>query len=177
MCHQHNTRQLLEEYDDVIRTTLQAIMNVTLADDAWEQATLPVASGGLGIRRAADTALPAFLSSVAGSHELITQLLPSRLHAASGTNDPTFTAAVTEWQNRLGSVPAQLPFPTAQKAWDTPMVKRQESKVFASAPDQTGKARLMAAAAPHSGAFLHARPCAPLGTRLDNASLRIAVAL
>ena len=170
------TRQLLTEYDDVMRTTLQSIMNVTLDDDAWEQATLPVSSGGLGIRRATDVALPAFLSSVAGSHELITQLLPQRLHSKSGTNDPTFTAAVSEWQKRVGSVP-RTPFPSAQKVLDTPMVKIQESKVLATAPDQAGKARLIAAAAPHSGAFLHALPCAPLGTRLDNASLRIAVAL
>ena len=47
----------------------------------------------------------------------------------------------------------------------------------AAAPDQGGKAHLIAATAPHSGAFLHARPCASLGTRLDNSSLRIAVAL
>jgi len=49
--------------------------------------------------------------------------------------------------------------------------------VLSAAPDQAGKARLIAAAAPHSGAFLHARPCSMLGTRLDDSSLRIAVAL
>jgi len=49
--------------------------------------------------------------------------------------------------------------------------------VLSAAHDQAGKARLIAAAAPHSGAFLHARPCSSLGTRLDNSSLRIVVAL
>ena len=46
-----------------------------------------------------------------------------------------------------------------------------------AAPDQAGKARLIAAAAPFSGAFIHARPCSSLGTRLDDSSLRIPVAL
>jgi len=169
------TSQLLSEYDDVIRSTLQHIMNVALSDDVWSQATMPVANGGLGIRRASDIALPAFLSSVTGSHLLITNLLPSHLHATSGTNDPTFAVAVSEWQTRAGSAPVQLP--VAQKTWDTPLVTVQEAKVLSAAPDQAGKARLIAAAAPHSGAFLHARPCGPLGTRLDNSSLRIAVAL
>ena len=74
-------------------------MNVELSDDAWTQAMLPVADGGLGIRRATDIALPAYLSSVAGSHALISQQLPRHLHAISGTNDPKFTAAVAKLQS------------------------------------------------------------------------------
>jgi hypothetical protein len=56
-------------------------------------------------------------------------------------------------------------------------VNAQVAIVQSAASDQSGKARLIAAAAPHSGAFLHARPCSSLGTRLDNASLRVAIAL
>ena len=171
------THQLLEEYDDVIRSTLQHIMNVSLSDDVWDQATLPVANGGLGIRRATDVALPAYLSSVASSHALITQLLPQRVLDTSGTNDHSFTAAVVEWESRAGSALVQRPFPTDQKIWDATLVKVQEAKVLSAALDLASKARLIAAAAPHSGAFLHARPCSSLGTRLDNSSLRIAIAL
>jgi hypothetical protein len=173
-CYSH---QLLAEYDEVIRSTLQHIMNVELSDDAWSQATLPVADGGLGIRRATDIALPAYLSSVAGSHTLISQLLPQHLHAISGTNDPKFTAAVAEWQSRAVFAPVQQPLPTEQRIWDEPLVNVQVSNVLSAALDQTDKARLIAASAPHSGAFLHARPCSSLGTRLDNSSLRIAIAL
>ena len=53
----------------------------------------------------------------------------------------------------------------------------QVSNVLSAALDQTDKARLIAAAASHSGAFLQTRPCSSLGTRLDNSSLRIAIAL
>ena len=170
-------QQVLHDYDAVIRSTLQSILNVALTDEAWDQATLPVANGGLGVRRATDVALPAFLSSVVGSHALKSQLLPQRLWNVSGTSDPTFTAAVTEWQSRANMVPVLSPFASEQKIWDTPIVSAQEAKLLSAAPDQAGKARLIAASAPHSGAFLHARPCSSLGTRLDNSSLRIVIAL
>jgi len=169
-------RQLLINYDAVIRSTLQSILNITLSDEGWEQATLPIANGGLGIRRAMDIAVPAFLSSVAGSQSLIHRLLPHNLHN-SDTNDPTFIAALTEWQSRTKSAPVQPPFSSSQKFWDAPLVIVQEMKVLSAAPDQAGKARLIAAAAPHSGAFLNVYPCSSLGTRLDNSSLRIVVAL
>jgi len=97
-------------------------MNVELSDNAWDQATLPVANGGLGIRRAMDVALPAYLSSVSGSHGLITQLLPHRLHGVSGINDSTFIAALSDWQARvMDSTVAQQPFPTKEKFWDEPL--------------------------------------------------------
>jgi len=173
--------RLLLEYDAVIRDTLQSVLNISLSDDAWEQATLPTKNGGLGIRRATDIALPAFLSSVVSAHTLITQLVPQHLHDVSSTNDPTFTEAVEQWKTRVdGTSPvqtAQPPLSTDQKTWDAPLVKLQEEKVLSAAPNQTEKARLIAAAAPHSGAFLHARPCSALGTRLDNTSLRIVIAL
>ena len=52
---------------NAIKQTLQVIINVDLSEAVWGQATLPVSSGGLGVRLATDLALPAFLSSVAGS--------------------------------------------------------------------------------------------------------------
>lgn len=171
------TRQLLSEYDDVMRTALQSVLNISMTDDVWNQVTLPVVNGGIGIRKATQVALPAFLSSVAGSQSLVTELLPARLHLISGTCDPLFTAAVSEWQTRAESAPVQPPFATMQKDWDKALVDVQEQKVLSAAPDLASKARLIAAAAPHSGAFLNARPCSSLGTRLDNSSLRIAVAL
>ena len=71
----------------------------------------------------------------------------------------------------------QPPFATQQKFWDEPLVNVIQERVQQTAPDQAGKARLIAAAAPFSGAFLNARPCAALGTRMNDSSLRIALAL
>ena len=60
-CFRHG--RLLSEYDAVLRSTLQSVLNIAMSDESWDQATLPVANGGLGIRKATDIALPAFLSS------------------------------------------------------------------------------------------------------------------
>ena len=136
-----------------------------------------MANGGLGIRRLSDTALPAFLSSVTGSHTLITELLPQRLHTTSVTKDPTTSAAVNAWQTRACYAPVQSAFPAAQKVWDTPLMTVQEVKVLSAAPDQVSKTRLIAVVAPLSGAFLNVRPCGSLGNRLDSSSLPTAVAL
>ena len=58
---------ILLDYDDVIRHTLEVILNVDLSDVIWKQATLLVSSGGLGVRLAVELALPSFLSSVNGA--------------------------------------------------------------------------------------------------------------
>eukprot|EP00731_Ephydatia_muelleri_P015335 Em0008g1055a len=46
---------------------------------AWIQATLSVSAGGIGIHRAAQLALSAFLASAAGTRSLIYEILPERM--------------------------------------------------------------------------------------------------
>ena len=115
---------MLTQYDTVIKNTLQIILNIELSDLTWDQATLPVVNGGLGVRLATDLALPAFLSSVAGSTSLVLQLLPSRFHASSGLYEPVYAAASAEWMSRCNSTT----FPDAdmngvQNVWDSGLVE------------------------------------------------------
>jgi hypothetical protein len=49
--------------------------------------------------------------------------------------------------------------------------------VLAAAPNLTSRARLILAAAPSSGAFLQVVPMSSVGSRLDDTTMRIAVAL
>jgi len=161
---------VLMKYDSLIRDTLQSILNITLSDTSWLQATLPIRNGGIGIRLATQVALPSFLSSVASCSDLVLQLLPPNLHISAGINDQLFAGAIDEWKKRSGqSQPPQLD--VSQKSWDIPLVAVAMERVLSAAPDQAGVARLLAAAAPHSGAFLQALPCSAVGTRLDDASL------
>jgi hypothetical protein len=57
---------LLGQYDSVIQASVMSLLNIDLnaSSFALKQAALPVSVGGLGIRMAMDSALPAFLSSV-----------------------------------------------------------------------------------------------------------------
>ena len=92
--------------------------------------------------------------------------------------DPVYIAANLEWQQRSTVVVPDGSRIGVQKAWDTPLVSRKLEEVISSAAQtQVGRARLIAAAAPHTGDFLHAIPCSAVGTRLDDTSLRIAVSL
>ena len=85
-------------------------------------------------------------------------LLTLHLHSSAGVNDQLFTAAVDLWKQRTGQ--DQPPeFIITQRAWDTPLVEVAVERVLSAAPNQAGIARLIAAAAPHSGAFHQALPC------------------
>jgi hypothetical protein len=63
---------------------------------ASTQAVLPVSAGGLGIRMATDSALPAFVSSITGTNDLVKQLLPMRFHDFSAVDEPVHCSAKDE---------------------------------------------------------------------------------
>ena len=54
----------LKMIDGIFRSTLEAITNVRMDEFSWNQASLPLSFGGLGIRKVRDIAIPAYLSSV-----------------------------------------------------------------------------------------------------------------
>jgi len=168
------TSPVIARYDECIRTTLELILNVQLADKAWQQASLPVSAGGLGVRTVDQIALPGFLSSIIGCTDLCQKLLPSRLQSATGIMDKHFINGCELWKTRTTATP---PFDFRQKKWDLPLVEAASSLLLTTAPNQAAVARLTAVSAPHAGAFLHAIPITAVGTRMSNKSLRIAIAL
>jgi hypothetical protein len=64
-----------------------------------------------------------------------------------------------------------------QSAWDKPAVDSTLSSLLAAQYDDHGRARLLAASAPHSGDWLHALPISSCGLRLDDDAVRVAVGL
>ena len=70
---------LLTKLDEILRDGFSAKMNVQLTDDQWNQASLPVQHGGLGLRSACMLA-PAFLASAAATLELPNEIVPSQFH-------------------------------------------------------------------------------------------------
>ena len=50
------------------------IRNASFDDIGWIQATLPIRLGGIGLRRASDLALPAYLASISASQSFISEI-------------------------------------------------------------------------------------------------------
>ena len=166
----------LQKFDNLQRSLLADIANICLDanDPAWAQAVLPVWSGGLGIRSATQLAPSAFLASAAGSSKLTRQILPPRLRDAPS---PAHSEALAFWSSGHDEPPPRAPASFLQKSWDTPRVTSAYKDLLETAPDSLTRARLLAACAKESGAWLHAFPVSSLGLRMDNEVIRVAMGL
>ncbi|XP_069948689.1 uncharacterized protein [Cherax quadricarinatus] len=167
----------LDEYDAHLRSTLKKALNLSLEDQQWDQATLPVRLGGIGVRKATHVALPAFLSSCLASSALVEKIVPERLRDVVGAQDPRFTEAAIRWDTLTDS--SSRPTPPKehkQSHWDKPIMEKIANTMLSNASGK-GKALLLAVKAPHSGDFLLAVPNSSLGTRLDPQAIRIGVTL
>ena len=155
-CYSH---PLLVKYDQILRLGLELIVNTSIDDAGWSQATLPVSYGGLGIRRAVDLAMPSFFSSAFCVRQAVSQLV--QCHSF----DDVF----------LGTLHDAVLMPettTSQRAWDALQCERQRNELLRLAPEgSVQKRRLLAAAAPQSGVWLNALPSSTLGLKLDNDQL------
>lgn len=170
-----NSPELLQ-YDEVVREALSTTLNIDLADNRWNQASLPIRWGGLGIRSVAMLAPSAYLASAASTTELTSSLLPSHLRDIKDSHTP---AALIEWSSFMSSPSSTLPPPASkvQRDWDNPCCRVQYEKLLNDATDPVDRARLLASCSPGSGDWLHALPLSSVGLKMDNASVRIAAGL
>ena len=90
----------LSIFDDLLHDCLSRILNVQLDDKAWQQASLPIKAGGLGIRRVSQVAPSAFLASCMASESLSSTMLPPRLHSGSLSG---LTESMLDWQVQGGT--------------------------------------------------------------------------
>ncbi|KAK8720595.1 hypothetical protein OTU49_013221 [Cherax quadricarinatus] len=168
---------ILHEYDSILRQIFTKVLNLTLEDGQWNQATLPVRLGGIGVRKSSQIALPAFLSSCIASRELVAAILPEHLRDKIGVQDQKFIDGAMIWDNLTGSETRPAPPNNyKQSHWDGPIVENIASTMLQSVSGKD-RARLLAVRAPHAGDFLLAVPNSSLGTRIDPQTIRIGVAL
>ncbi len=64
----------LRHIDNNLHTAISRICNIDLPEKSWFQATLPTRMGGIGMRCMEDVALPAFISSMSATQELVSQI-------------------------------------------------------------------------------------------------------
>ena len=148
-------------------------MNVNFDLTSWRQAVLPVKFGGLGLRETSDIALPAYLASIHAAAPLVQQIIPTHLHHDVETRASRAAAC---WSAAYGLDLPDVYDRDTQSIWDS-LTCAHLSRILIANASQVDRARLLAAAAKNSGAWLNAIPSSQFGTLLDRESLRIGVAL
>ena len=163
-----------EEFDETLRKSLQTILNVELEGSIWEQCSLPIHLGGLGIRKVSDVATPAYLSSVCATSRGVQAMVSAEIFDEPNHD---FNSAKQRWIEIAGPN-VQLPInSSSQKEWDLPLCKKKLDLLLASATSDKDKARLLAVSTKNASDWLHAFPIPSLGLKLDNNSLKIACAV
>ena len=171
-CHGH---PIIKDLDLRMKNCLEKITNCRLDSVTFTQASLPAKFGGLGIRRTSDICLPAFIASSIKCTTIVEKLLsPSDIAHFSNL---LFEATIA-WK----SLDPRLIEPVGdarhrQKSWDLPLAHVVLKDIINEATDPTTRARLLAVSSPHASDWLNAIPIPALGLKLENESLRIAVAL
>ena len=162
----------LDGFDKSLRSAVNRITNCNLSDSQWIQASLPVRDGGLGVRRVATLALPAFLASAAST-------LPLQDAILSTTHCPPDSFVVsfrTAWSSSFGLQPVGGQS-CKQSVWDRPGIMADKAVVETACANSHQKASFLAAQSPHSGDWLAALPISSCGLRLGDEAVRVAVAV
>ncbi len=89
--------------------------------------------------------------------------------------DSVRSEALSAWFEVSGEVVP--PISSLQRAWESPTLDRISASLLEGATSPASRARILASMRKESGAWLNALPCAPLGTFLDNGTVRIAASL
>ena len=161
-------------FKGTMRNCLEDILNNQLHEQAWNQSSLPVKKGGLGIRMATDLALPAFLSSAYFAKSAARQILPEYIDTESYCE---LADAEAEWKENLNNnlqTPCNV---SVQAYWDEPIQDKKYQDLLDNAETPSEKARLLAVASEHSSDWLNAAPVPTMGLKLDDMTLRIACGL
>lgn len=167
----YKTPCLLNATDDMTREATFCSCNITMDDTAWKQAPLLVRLSGTGVRRLADTAVPAFIVSMGVTKEL-TRLINHR-----GKNDRPATLASaneaftekqwTVFDHNEAISQRRLEALTSRLRYEHPL----------SQSNQIDRTCLLETTSPNSGTWLSTLPVERLGFLLSDEECRIGVGL
>ena len=91
------------------------------------------------------------------------------------TADDNYELCLTSQLIKITKLPPPGSATGKQRAWDEPVIETEYSLLLNCYSEPNHRARLLAAAAPHSGDWLHELPIAACGLHLDDESARVAV--
>lgn len=160
-------------FDAAVRTCLEHIGCFPVSDRLWQQATLGVKQGGLGLRQCAKHGAAAYLASVVATQDAC-RGLDARYSPDWHTSFETaanYNTAVLEADRFYGDrVPRQQDLSAA-------LDKALLAQLTVSAEDAASRAHLQLLQQPAAGAWLLARPSNALGLDLDPAFFRVSLRL
>ena len=158
--------------ESVLPDVLCTIANVDVTDRQWEQASLPINSGGLGIRSVSALAPSAFLASAAETRSTHDLILSSVSVTAKADNDVVRVKEI--WGNYSKTQFPSIVGTQLQKRLDhlcTTAIKTRIQEELMG----TGLTRFLAVSAPHAGDWLKCIPVSSCGLRLDDEAVRVAI--
>jgi len=96
--------------DDILKSSLECFLNTELDDETWNQTSLPISLGGIGIRKLRDIAIPAYCASIYSTNELANSIISSSIIV----NNIYLDEAELSWKNstNLDEIPS---IPSVQK--------------------------------------------------------------
>ena len=154
---------ILQDFDNLQRTTFENMLSTVIGDSAWKQTFLPINKTGVGIRQAVDQLKAAFVGPVSQADALVEQITGEKI-----TGNQIFKETVEELKNLEISEDTQH--------------KIQEARDDAAFSDLLGnqisnreKACLLSLTLPQSGAWLSAAPIPSLGLHLQPNEFRAAL--
>ena len=138
---------LLADFDDCLKSCATDICNASLDDIGWIQATLPIILGCIGLHRASDLALPAYLASISASQSLTYEItLPDDIpHALDSCFDV--------WSSTNPSLPEN---PSLYRQWDD-IKSSSRSATLRPLLDKHRLAYISSARQPNSGEWMNCR--------------------
>jgi len=91
-------------------------------------------------------------------------------------DDKAIPGVEVAWSSLSGSAKPATESQHIQRGWNNPVAKHHKAMILTQATTDIDKARLLAAASPHSGDWLAAPPITSVGLRLSDDEVRVAVA-
>ena len=158
----------LSEIDDIFRSQLSTVLNIDITDETWNQASLPINKGGLGINKTTRLALPAYISSVVNTRQTIQQIWPSY------NNNATFRNYIDTWSAVATKDPPLAD--SKQRAWDIPLCAIQFNSLL-DRSDIRNQARLQATSSKNASDWLKCTPSSKHGLTLTDEEFRYSVSL
>ena len=173
-CNPTSLTSFYESFDSLILSSLSESIGAHLSQWSWLKASLPVAMGGLGLRKAATHSGAAYYSSLHNSSLVLEEILGSApdLSPFLDSCRPLLSqaAARPDWITHQ-----DLDTPITQHSLSSAIDKATFSSLLAQAPDVRSRALALSSSVPHSGDWLSVVPSRQLGLHFLDQEFRLCV--